>query len=187
MPGHELTPLVIRTQQVFFQLTDRIIPMRYLLLLTFVAFLHVAQAGDIAPEVAQKELDSYVGKWEGTVELDGKSSPARWTVEWAPGKQCIIFHEEYDLEDGTGKLTAIMGYDRINKQVVNLGFRTDGGNRTVVFSKNMTEAKAVGDGPNRENWKSDVEVKKDGDEWTFLYKATSPEAKDFSIRLKRKH
>ena len=162
--------------------------MRYFLLaiLTFAAFAHVGHAGDISPEVAQKEMDAYVGKWEGTIEFDGKISPARWTVAWAPGKQCLIFHEEYDLPQGKVMLTALMGYDRINKQVINLGFRTDGGNRTVVYSDNMTEAKTVGDGPNREDWKSDVEIKKDGDVWTFLYKATSPQAKDFSIRLKRK-
>ena len=155
-------------------------------LFCWLGFSHLAHAGDISPEVAQKEMDAYVGKWEGTIEFDGNTSPARWTVAWAPGKQCVIFHEEYDLPDGTNRLTALMGYDRINKQVLNLGFRTDGGNRTVIFSENMTEAKTVGDGPDREDWKSDVEIKKDGDEWTFLYKATSPEAKDFSIRLKRK-
>jgi hypothetical protein len=155
-------------------------------ILAFTAFAHVAQAGDISPEVAQKELDSYVGKWEGTIELDGESSPARWTVEWAPGKQCIIFHEEYDLEDGTGKLTAIMGYDRINKQVVNLGFRTDGGNRTVIYPNNLAEGKSTGDGPKGEVWNSDVMIRKNDDVWNFYFKATSPEARDFSIRLRRK-
>jgi hypothetical protein len=75
--------------------------MRYLLQTAVipVAFTHVAQAGDMLPEVARKEMNSYVGTWEGTLDLDGKSSPARWSVAWSPGKQCIVFHEEYDLDD----------------------------------------------------------------------------------------
>ena len=163
--------------------------MRYLLLHTIVAFValaHPAQAEEILPDAVQKEMDAYVGQWEGTIDLDGKSSPARWAATWAPGKQCIIFHEEYDLEDGTGKVTAMMGYDRIKKRVVNLGFRTDGGNRTLIYAKSMTEGKVTGDGPKGEVWRSDFEVKKNDDEWTFIYKATSPEARDFSIRLRRK-
>ena len=162
--------------------------MRYLLhtVIILVAFGHVAQAGDILPEAAQKELESYVGTWEGTIDLDGKSSPARWTAAWAPGKQCLIIHEEYDLDDGTNKLTALMGYDRIKKQVVNLGFRTDGGNRTLIFSETMTEGKGTGDGPDGEVWNSDFRIKKNGNELTFDFEATSPEARDFSIRLRRK-
>ena len=162
--------------------------MRYFLhtVITLVALTHVAQAGDILPEAAQEEMNAYVGTWEGTVDLDGKSSPARWTVAWAPGKQCLILHEEYDLDDGTNKLTALMGYDRIKKQVVNLGFRTDGGNRTMIYSTSMTKGKVKGDGPKGEVWKSDVEIKKDGNEWTFDFTATSPEARDFTIRMRRK-
>jgi hypothetical protein len=162
--------------------------MRYLLhtAIILVAFVHVAQAGDTLPEAVQNEMNSYVGTWEGTLEMDGKSSPARWTAAWAPGKQCLVIHEEYDLDDGTNKLTALMGYDRIKKQVVNLGFRTDGGNRTMIYSTSMTKGKMKGDGPKGEVWKSDFLIKKKGDVWTSDFKATSPEARDFSIRLSRK-
>lgn len=53
--------------------------MRYLLLhivVAFVALGHLAQAGEILPEAVHKELNSYVGKWEGKLESDKKSSPA---------------------------------------------------------------------------------------------------------------
>jgi hypothetical protein len=118
--------------------------------------------------------------------MDGESSPARWTAAWAPGKQCLVIHEEYDLDDGTAKLTALMGYDRIEKQVINLGFRTDGGNRTLTYADNMTEGKLTGDGPDGKVWNSDFLIKKNGEEWTFHFKGTSPAAKDFLIRLRRK-
>ena len=162
--------------------------MRYLLhtVIILVAFGHLAHADDILPEAAQKEMNSYVGTWEGTIDLDEKSSPARWTAAWAPGKQCLVIHEEYDFDDGTNKVTALMGYDRIKKQVVNLGFRTDGGNRTLTFSKTMTEGKGTGDGADGQTWNSDFIVKRDGDDMIFDFKGTSPEAKDFSIRLRRK-
>jgi hypothetical protein len=97
-----------------------------------------------------------------------------------------VIHEEYDLDDGTSKVTVLMGYDRIKKQVINLGFRTDGGNRTLIFSSSMSKGKAVGDSPTGEDWKSDFEIEKDGDVWTFHFNAASPQAKDFLIRLKRK-
>ena len=145
-----------------------------------------AQAGEIVTEAAQKEMDSYVGTWEGTIGSDEKTSPARWTVTWAPGKQCLVIHEEYDIDDTTNKITALMGYDRIEKQVVNLGFRTDGGNRTLTFSETMTEGKGTGDGPEGQIWNSDFVVKRVGEEMIFDFKGTSPEAKDFSIRLRRK-
>ena len=140
---------------------------------------------DSLPDSVRSEFESYVGVWEGTLTYRREATAARWTVAWAPGKQCLIFHEEYRVGGQPSKLTAIMGYDRIKKQVVNLGFRTDGGNRTLTYDDELLSGKRQGDGPEGQIWNSDFNIVKGETEWVFAYKGTSPEAKDFMIRLRK--
>ena len=83
------------------------------------------------------------------------------------------------------KLTAIMGYDRINKHVVNLGFRTDGGNRTLTYADGYVSGKGTGDGPDGQVWNSNFKIDKRETEWAFEFEGTSPAAKDFVIRLRK--
>ena len=142
-----------------------------------------AQAQDALPDSVRKEFEAYVGNWTGTLDFDGQKSPAKWRVEWAPGKQCLVMHEVYEIGGQTNMLTALLAYDRIQKHVVNVGYRTDGGNRTLVYSDDLQSGKVSGDGPDGEDWRSDFTIVKHASEWVFKSKARSPEARDFEIRM----
>ncbi|TWU34844.1 hypothetical protein [Novipirellula artificiosorum] len=164
--------------------------MRFLhlhLFLALIVFAQVTHAIGISPETAQKEMESLVGEWEGTLEYGGASSSAKWNAEWAPGKQCLIIHEEYDnIEGGTNKVTALVGYDRLNRQIVNLGFRTDGGNRTMTFTDSVFKAKMTGDDLEGKASSCDVVVKRNEGEMTFVFKGVSPDGEDMLIQVQRK-
>jgi hypothetical protein len=157
-------------------------------LLTFAFLLlvyPVAHAQDSLPDSVRKEFQSYVGVWDGTIELEGEKTPAKWSASWAPGNHCLIIHEEYSVGGEPGKITALMGYDRIKKQVVNIGFRTDGGNRTLTYADGYVSGKGTGDGPEGQTWNSRFKIVKGETEWAFEFKGTSPDAKDFVIRLRK--
>ncbi len=142
-------------------------------------------AQDSLPESVRKEFNAYVGVWKGSLELDGEKTPVKWTASWAPGNQCLIIHEEYNVGGQPSKITALMGYDRIQEHVTNLGFRTDGGNRTLTYADKCVSGKGTGDSPDGKTWKSDFKIEKNGNEWAFIFDGTSPEAKDFVIRLQK--
>jgi hypothetical protein len=145
----------------------------------------IALGQDSLPDSVRKEFESYVGTWTGTIELDGQTTPVKWTAAWAPGKQCLVIHEEYSVGGEPGKITALMGYDRIKKRVVNHGFRTDGGNRTLTYADDYVTAKGTGDNPDGQPWNSDIKIEKSDKELVFKFKGTSPPAQDFVIRVRK--
>ena len=158
--------------------------------LLFVTVLFViqanSQADDALPNAVRKEFDSWVGTWVGTVEIAGEKGPVKMTAAWAPGNQCLIIHEEYSVGGQPGKITALMAYDRIKKHVVNIGFRTDGGNRTLTFDEGYAKGKITGDGPNGELSESNFTIDKSGGvEWVIKFKGVSAGAVDFMMRLRK--
>ena len=127
-----------------------------------------------------------VGVSEGTFESAGEKSPVKWTVAWAPGNQCLVIHEEYNVDDVPSKLTALMGYDRIKKQMINLGFRTDGGNRTLTYDAGHLSGKITGDNPDGQIISGKFIIDKSDEGWsTIKFTLASPAAADFVIRLRK--
>ena len=161
--------------------------LRSLLIVTTLFTLQAnAPADDALPDAVRKEFNSWLGTWVGTVEIEGEKTPAKLTASWAPGKQCLIIHEEYGPGAITSKITALMAYDRIKNHVVNIGFRTDGGKRTLTFADDYGHGKGTGDGADGTLWESNFTIDKSGGaEWVLKFDGVSAGAVDFVLRLRK--
>ena len=131
----------------------------------------VAQPGDAAiPKNAAKELAYYVGDWKGTTTFQGQMTPASWKSTWAPGKFCVVIHEEYVINGQKSQVTVLFGWDRIKKRLTNWGLRGDGGNRTLIYDEGFLKGSVVGDMP-------------DGTPFKGRFFVTKVNAKEMKIKL----
>ena len=168
--------------------TRRIKVFRSLLILAIlISHPTKSSADDALPDSVRKEFDAYVGTWEGTFDSKGQTATVKWTASWAPGHQCLIIHEEYITPSGENhKITAVMGYDSTTKHVVNTGFGTGGGNRTLTFDDGFTKGRMKGSGDTPDAIaESKFEIEKNATEWVFTFDGVSPPGNKMVIRLRK--
>jgi hypothetical protein len=74
------------------------------------------------PANVRAEFEFLVGNWEVEGTLLGEAFAGVATIDWAPGKQCVISSVDNPLVTATG----ITGWDPIANEIVQTWYRTDG-------------------------------------------------------------
>lgn len=148
---------------------------RLLLALTVVgiAFVLAAPSAVVAQELTVDDYINFwrpiVGTWEGTIEMDEKTSPIAFRIRVAPNKKCFIRSVTIDGVPGSQQLES---YDPVAKQGVISVVDNEGRRTTQIITidglkKEMTAAEGVGGTFTIEVYNPDGTTAKMTSRWTI--------------------
>lgn len=81
-----------------------------------------AQTEVKVPEAVLAEMEYLVGEWETEGTVLGRPHTGTATINWVPGKHCLISNATSNLMTAT----AIVGWDPATNEIVETWYRTDG-------------------------------------------------------------
>lgn len=86
------------------------------------------------PDEVTAELNYLVGTWD----VKGRAGDMRYegtqTTKWAPGKHCLVTNWQGTVGEIPVNGTAIVGWDALEKQILDVGFISNVGHRTMRWS-----------------------------------------------------
>lgn len=101
----------------------------------FTCAVNVAVA-DGLPELLRKQIENnFIGEWDIAITYDGETSKGKATVQWSPGKHCLVVNEKSSEPNGELHVTGILGWEPQSKSLVHFGFLSDGSHFTIRYSK----------------------------------------------------
>jgi hypothetical protein len=101
------------------------------------------------PDNLREEIEHLVGQWSVDLTQGDEKTTAIWSVEWAPGKTCLIYTWQVtsssSIEGPLPISTAVAGWDADKKQWTQLGFSSNGDHDVLRYK--LTEDDVwIGDG-----------------------------------------
>lgn len=111
--------------------------------------LHRVTAPASIPDNLREEIEHLVGQWSVNLTQGDEKTTAIWTVEWAPGKTCLVYDWRVTSSSSTeGPLpvsTAVAGWATDQKRWTQLGFSSNGDHEVLRYE--LTEDDVwIGDG-----------------------------------------
>ena len=111
--------------------------------------LHRVTAPASIPDNFREEIEHLVGQWSVDLTQGDEKTTAIWTVEWAPGKTCLIYTwrvtSSSSIEGPLPISTAVAGWATDKKRWTQLGFSSNGDHEVLRYE--LTEDDVwIGDG-----------------------------------------
>lgn len=109
--------------------------LRLLTIVVATAWVAVGEAQEARmPDEAIKELTYLIGDWSVEAQIGNVKWTADYSFSWTPQRRGVVHYSTWYGPEGKSHESCLMGWDDTKKQIVDVGFISDRGSRTLRYA-----------------------------------------------------